>query len=219
VAVGAAPPPAWTPPPWSPATGPLRPLAEQLENQQRSVLLSVGWVLVAALVLAPSKPWVPGLLAGVGGLGLLLGRTMSGDGLRWGAIQLARQAPVDVPVRARHPWWPWIRGSLPAVPLLGLAANAAEDNVVWVLPALTGPLLIVAAQSQVIRRARERLASWEREHGLRVLTPVGWRNPARGGYYVAPRTTEFRQRQSGGQAVADLGSVLRPRPPSPDGSQ
>ncbi len=188
-AVGLLPPPR-RPPPWSSAVGPLLVLREEVEAQRQASLVAGGWMVAVLLVLSSREPLLLVVGVGLAASGLLIGRLVKSDGLRWRAIELARPAPADVPLRRRRLGWAWLVGTAGAVGPLAVMVlvQRAIDGGVHVgrgVVALAGPLVIVAAALPTARRARERLAAWEREHGVRVLVPrAGRRSPARGGYYV-----------------------------------
>ena len=186
-AVGLGPP--RTPPPWSPAIGPLRVLTEQLDTQRQLGRVIGCWLVAAVLALAIRQPWALLLLVVPVCAGLLLGRVLPQDGLPGRGIRLAHPAPVDAPRRRRAGWWPYAVGSAAALPLLALLVFAAATNLTPVgwAPGGSSALMLATTFTMASRRGRKRLAAWERESGVQVLVPVvGWRSPARGGYYLTP---------------------------------
>ena len=177
-----------TPPEWSPRVGALVPLAEQLVVGRRAAGLAAVGLLVVALLLAPGQLWLPAALLVVGGAGLLLGRAIAPDVLPRRAVSLARPVAADVPRRraSRAAGWSAAAAVVALPVVLALALSPAYTPFA-AAPAVSGPLVMATGWWRGWRRASAQLAEWERERGVEVLAPVGLRNPARGGLYVAPR--------------------------------
>jgi hypothetical protein len=176
-----------TPAPWSPAVGPLVPLAEQLQQGR----LLGGVVTLVGVVAAV----VTGLLGGVHPTGLagagvtfvlasgLFALIVANTSRQRALLAAARAVPGQVPVRATLP-------SAVAVVVAVLVGVLLGGFTGWTLTGPAGsamPLGMALGWAVGLARQRAELIAWQDVHGELVLArrrSAAWR--LRGGLYRVP---------------------------------